>query len=64
MKLVYICSPLRGEPEKNIAKANEYAREEAMKGNCAIAPHCLCGSFGLDCAWCSYWRVRLFDTAY
>ena len=36
MKLVYICSPLRGEPEKNIAKANEYAREEAMKGNCAI----------------------------
>ena len=31
MKLVYICSPLRGEPEKNIAKANEYAREEAMK---------------------------------
>ena len=37
MKLVYICSPLRGEPEKNIAKANEYAREEAMKGNCAVA---------------------------
>lgn len=45
MKLVYICSPLRGEPEKNIAKANEYAREEAMKGNCAIAPHCVFTQF-------------------
>lgn len=41
MKMVYICLPLRGELEKNIAKANEYAREEAMKGNCAIAPHCV-----------------------
>ena len=41
MKMVYICSPLRGDYEKNIAKANEYAREEAMKGNCAIAPHCV-----------------------
>lgn len=45
MKLVYICSPLRGEPGKNIAKANEYAREEAMKGTCAIAPHCVFTQF-------------------
>ena len=45
MKMVYFCSPLRGEPEKNIAKANEYAREEAMKGNCAIAPHCVFTQF-------------------
>ena len=45
MKMVYICSPLRGDYEKNIAKANEYAREEAMKGNCAIAPHCVFTQF-------------------
>ena len=50
MKMVYICSPLRGEPEKNIAKANEYAREEAMKGNCAIAPHCVCLLYTSDAA--------------
>ena len=45
MKLVYICSPLRGDHKKNIAKANEYAREEALKGNCAIAPHCVFTQF-------------------
>ena len=28
-----------------MAKANEYAREEAMKGNCAIAPHCVFTQF-------------------
>lgn len=45
MKMVYICSPLRGDYEKNIAKANEYAREEVLKGNCAIAPHCVFTQF-------------------
>ena len=45
MKMVYICSPLRGDHKKNIAKANEYAREEALKGNCAIAPHCVFTQF-------------------
>ena len=39
MKMVYICSPLRGDHEKNIAKANEYAREEAMKGNHIVFSH-------------------------
>ena len=34
-----------GDHEKNIAKANEYAREEALKGNCAIAPHCVFTQF-------------------
>ncbi len=41
MKLVYICSPLRGDVTENIRKANEYSKEEALKGNCPIAPHCL-----------------------
>lgn len=41
MKLVYICSPLRGDATKNIRKANEYSKEEALKGTCPIAPHCL-----------------------
>lgn len=45
MKLAYICSPLKGDHEKNIAKANEYAREEALKGNCAIAPYCVFTQF-------------------
>lgn len=45
MKMVYICSPLRDDHKKNIAKANEYAREEALKGNCAIAPHCVFTQF-------------------
>ena len=36
---------MRGDHKKNIAKANEYAREEALKGNCAIAPHCVFTQF-------------------
>lgn len=41
MKLVYICSPLRGNVAENMRKANEYSKEEALKGNCPLAPHCL-----------------------
>ena len=41
MKLVYICSTLRGDATENIRKANEYSKEKALKGNFPIAPHCL-----------------------
>ena len=43
MKLVYICSPLRGDHKKNIAKANEYARENKAfkKETVPLHPHCV-----------------------
>lgn len=39
--LTYICSPLRGNVEENIRKANEYSRQAALQGDCPVAPHCL-----------------------
>lgn len=39
MKLVYICSPCRGDYEKNITKAQEYCREAIGMGVIPIAPH-------------------------
>ena len=39
MKKVYICSPCRGDYEKNIAKAQEYCRAAALAGAIPIAPH-------------------------
>ena len=38
-KLVYICAPLRGELEKNIAFAKEKAREVFQAGDIPICPH-------------------------
>ena len=38
-KLVYICAPLRGELEKNIAFAKENAREVFQAGDIPICPH-------------------------
>ena len=40
-KLVYICSPLRGDVEKNIAFAKEKAREVFLEGNIPVCPHLL-----------------------
>ncbi|MDL2248838.1 hypothetical protein LJB89_03995 [Tyzzerella sp. OttesenSCG-928-J15] len=40
-KLVYVCSPLRGDIAGNIEKANGYCREIALKGNIPLAPHCV-----------------------
>ncbi|MFR2334346.1 MAG: hypothetical protein ACLS63_15930, partial [Flavonifractor plautii] len=37
--LVYICAPLRGELEKNIAFAKEKAREVFQAGDIPICPH-------------------------
>lgn len=39
MKKVYICSPCRGDYEKNITKAQEYCRAAALAGVIPIAPH-------------------------
>lgn len=39
MKLAYICSPCRGDYEKNIIKAQEYCREAMNDGLLPLAPH-------------------------
>lgn len=39
MKLVYICSPCRGDYERNITKAQEYCREAISMGVIPITPH-------------------------
>jgi hypothetical protein len=39
MKLVYVCSPLRGDIERNIQNANEYCRIAAQMGVIPLAPH-------------------------
>lgn len=39
MKLAYICSPCRGDYEKNIIKAQEYCRKAMNDGLLPIAPH-------------------------
>lgn len=39
MKKVYICSPCRGDYEKNIQKAQGYCREAVQMGVIPIAPH-------------------------
>lgn len=39
MKMTYICSPCRGDYEKNIIKAQEYCREALLDGLMPIAPH-------------------------
>ena len=38
-KLVYICSPCRGDYEKNIDNAATYSREAMKKGYIPITPH-------------------------
>ena len=39
LKLVYICSPLRGDIQSNIKKANTYCAYAAEKGVIPLAPH-------------------------
>lgn len=39
MKLVYICSPLKGNMEANKRKANEYCARAANMGVIPLAPH-------------------------
>lgn len=40
-KIVYICSPLRGDIENNVAKAEEFSIFCYMQGNLPIAPHAI-----------------------
>ena len=39
MKMVYICSPCRGDYENNIAAAKRYCRRAIIDGVVPIAPH-------------------------
>ncbi len=39
MKMTYICSPCRGDYEKNIKRAQEYCRQALFEGLLPIAPH-------------------------
>lgn len=39
MKKVFICSPYRGDVEKNLEAARKHARMVAVIGYCPIAPH-------------------------
>lgn len=38
-KMIFICSPYRGNVAKNIERAKRYARFVAKVGHCPIAPH-------------------------
>lgn len=45
MKFVYICSPLRGDIERNIRKANGYCRFAAKQSALPLAPHAMFAGF-------------------
>ena len=44
-KVVYVCSPLKGNYEKNIVKANLYCRYAYEKGCIPLAPHVIFTQF-------------------
>ena len=41
MKVVYICSPLRGDIERNIQNAHDYCQMSAQMGVVPLAPHAI-----------------------
>lgn len=45
MKFVYVCSPLRGDVERNIRKANGYCRFAVQQGVLPFAPHAIFTGF-------------------
>lgn len=45
MKLVYICSPLRGDIERNIRRAIRFSRFAAWEGVVPLAPHAIFTQF-------------------
>lgn len=45
MKRVFICSPYRGDVERNVKAARKHARMAAIIGYCPIAPHLLFSQF-------------------
>lgn len=44
-KIVYVCSPLKGNYEKNTVKANLYCRYAFEKGCIPLAPHVIFPQF-------------------
>lgn len=44
-KVIFICSPYRGDTETNINKAKEYCRFAISQGNTPIAPHLIYPQF-------------------
>lgn len=45
MKRVFICSPYRGDVEKNLKAARKHARLAAIIGYCPFAPHLMFPQF-------------------
>lgn len=45
MKFMYICSPLRGDVERKIQKANGYCRFAVREGVLPFAPHAIFSGF-------------------
>jgi len=45
IKLIYICSPLRGDIERNINRANGYCRFAVTQGVIPLAPHVIFTQF-------------------
>ena len=45
MRIIYICSPLKGDIQQNIENALEYCRRVTFEGNVPIAPHAYFTSF-------------------
>lgn len=44
-KIIYVCSPLRGDTEENIRKARDYCRFVVSEGNIPLAIHLLFPQF-------------------
>lgn len=47
-KVVYICSPLKGDRQRNIVRANYFSRFAYEKGCMPIAPHVIFSQFLSD----------------
>jgi hypothetical protein len=47
-KMIFICSPYRGNVVKNIGRAKRYARFVARVGHCPVAPHLFFPQFLCD----------------
>ena len=45
MKRVFICSPYRGDVERNLKAARKHARMAAIIGYCPLAPHLMFPQF-------------------
>ena len=45
MRIIYICSPLKGDIQQNLENALEYCRRVTFEGNVPIAPHAYFTSF-------------------